>query len=257
MTDTIIERRKPSFGERLSGAMHQGVQALGQYQNQQHNMQKLQGENQAAQRLGIDLSGIQDPVMRQKALQYALESQGNQSNKQMDFQNEMQLLNKRNEHERQLQSELLKGNDLKKQKEDNLKKQEKIAPFQAGLQTIEQMRNLRSKGMIGWGSGLTGIISPETRKDRAEYKTLGNSLISLASTIPIRNKQEFETLTGQLNDPSITLDEMDGVLDALERIITQNMQESGLNLDTEQEISIPKRSNKSNDKKPPLNTFYK
>lgn len=158
------------------------------------------------------------------------------------FNNQKSLQNDKFSQEKELQG--LKSQE--KTFENNQKLQEKIAPFQAGLQTIEQMRNLRQKGNIGFGSKVSGIWDPETRKNRAEYETLGNSLISLASTIPIRNKAEFETLTGKLNDPSLTLSEIDGVLDAMERIITQNMQSQ------QSDSSLPSMNK---NQRPPLSQF--
>ena len=81
------------------------------------------------------------------------------------------------------------------------------------------MRNLRKKGNLGRASGLAGFFGGETSRDRGSYQTLGNSLISYASNIPIRNRQEFEKLAGHIGDPNITDEESMGILDALERII--------------------------------------
>lgn len=162
---------------------------------------------------------------RNQQQQNQLQSQEAQRKEQSELARQMQLQQQKYEYERQLKGMDLAGKRQEQQQKMDLEANEKLAPFQAGLETLQQMRELRNKGNIGFGSSFTGVFNPETRKDRAAYQTLGNSLISLASTIPIRNKSEFETLTGLLNDPSITLDEMDGVLDSLERIITQNMQQ--------------------------------
>ncbi len=67
------------------------------------------------------------------------------------------------------------------------------------------------------------MFGGETAKHRGEYQTLGNSLISYASNIPIRNRQEFEKLAGHIGDPNITDAEAEGILDGLERIINNSL----------------------------------
>ena len=188
--------------------------------------------------------------------------QETQRKEQSELARQMQLQQQKYGFEKELAAQNLQGKNQEQQQKLNLEANEKIAPFQAGLQTIGQMRQLRNKGNIGFGSSFTGVFSPETRKDRAAYETLGNSLISLSSTIPIRNKSEFETLTGKLNDPSITLDEMDGVLDSLERIITQNMQQ--YQGGQSQDMQEPQSRNQSRQvpshlakPKPPLSSFHR
>ncbi len=75
MVQIIKENRKPSFSEKmnagLSGVANFGAQ-IGQQRNQQAAMQQ---ENEAAKRLGIDLSGISNPEMRQKAFESAMKAQ--------------------------------------------------------------------------------------------------------------------------------------------------------------------------------------
>lgn len=123
--------------------------------------------------------------------------------------------------------------------------QEKTAPYKAGLDTVKRMREIGKSGHLGpkigqWG-GL-GFVSSDVRKDRSEYEQLGKSLISLASTIPIRNQMEFETLSNNLHDPTLTDAARDGILDAMERIIKQSLGEydGGLSSGMEQEPSETK-----------------
>ena len=110
------------------------------------------------------------------------------------------------------------GND-----KSTLERKEKLENFQGAIDSVTKMRDLRKKNNLGFGSSVTGLINPEVRKDRGEYETLGNSLISYASNIPIRNKLEFEKLAGRISDPSITDSEAEGILDALESIITNSI----------------------------------
>ncbi len=113
---------------------------------------------------------------------------------------------------------------VKQQQQQNIKRQEKIAPLQGAMQTIEDMRGLKNKGNLGRGSQILGMFDPDVRKDRAEYSQLGKSLISFASSIPIRNKAEFEVLAHDLYDPSKSDDEIEGILNGMEKIIHRSME---------------------------------
>lgn len=244
-------------GARRSQAIGQALQMGGdlyrQHQQQQQAEQQFNQENAfAKQNLGVDLSGIRDPKMRNEILtrhlqgkqlerEYGLRRQ-NESQAEMDrFNREMELLRQKQGFESQNVIDKLSG-----------KNADKIAPFEAGLQTVQQMRNLRKKGNLGRGSSIMGYFGGETARDRGEYQTLGNSLISLASTIPIRNKAEFETLTGKLNDPDITDSEAEGVLTAIERIINQNMKQYM----TEGQSSVELQQDKQKQKRP-LTSFLR
>jgi len=108
------------------------------------------------------------------------------------------------------------------------KQQQTQAPLQNALKTIARQRELLKSGsvgqMLGFGSRKTGsTFSKEGRKDRAEYERLGKSLIQFASSIPIRNKAEFETLAKGLYDTDVPIPELEGSLDAIERIVKQNL----------------------------------
>lgn len=125
----------------------------------------------------------------------------------------------------------IQDSDIKKEivknlLQSNVKKTQAAAPLQAGLATIHRMRELGSRGRLG-KTITRGLLGGEEAKERGEYEQLGKSLISLATTIPIRNRIEFETLAGKLYDPSIRDKEREGILDAMERIISQNLQQFG------------------------------
>ena len=125
--------------------------------------------------------------------------------------------------QQQNQAAQLEGKNVQAKEKQQQELREKIAPFEAGLQTIKQMRQIGKAGNLGRGSSVLGFFGGQTAKDRAQYEQLGKSLISLASTIPIRNKSEFETLAHNLYDPSLPDDARDGILDAMENIIERNM----------------------------------
>jgi hypothetical protein len=191
---------------------------------QQKEQQKLQqqqemAELEAGKRLGIDLSGL-PPESRKKAIEFAFQDQFGKGKGEREFGQQMQLEQEKSRLRREEKAAELAG----KHSKDIENYQKNVAPLEAGLETISQMEKLRKKGNLGFGSSYKGMFSPETRRDRGEYEQLGKSLISLASNIPIRNQMEFATLAEKLYDPSVTDDEAAGILNAMKRIISGNLQ---------------------------------
>lgn len=72
-------RQKPSFLQSIVGGLSQGAsQAIPEYFQKQAQMKQMQQENEAAKQMGIDLSGISDPKMRQAIVAESLKMQGKQ-----------------------------------------------------------------------------------------------------------------------------------------------------------------------------------
>jgi hypothetical protein len=143
------------------------------------------------------------------------------------------------EYNRKKEIEELKGQRKSQESEDkkNQELNEKIMPFENGLQTIGEMRNIIKGGNLGLGSEYLSILSPEARTDRAKYEQLGKSLIALSSTIPIRNQREFEVLAHNLYNPSNSDATNEGIMDAMESIIKRTVQQymtPGQNQDRQQ-----------------------
>jgi hypothetical protein len=109
------------------------------------------------------------------------------------------------------------------------KKEEKVNNIKSGIQTLKEMKDIGAKGNLGIGTGVRKVFSGEAAKDAAQYEQLGKSLIQLSTNIPIRNRQEFETLAHNLYDPSLRDSAREGILNALESILTRSLQaeESG------------------------------
>jgi hypothetical protein len=149
-------------------------------------------------------------------------------NDQYELQNQTQL------NAMKLQGFKKEQENKIKQQENIAKKQEKILPLQGAMQTIEDMRSIKNKGNLGRGSSVLGMFNEDVRKDRSEYSQLGKSLISFASTIPIRNKAEFEVLAHDLYDPSKSEGEIDGILNAMEKIIHRSMESEALGKEEEE-----------------------
>ena len=206
----IIEEQ-PTFSQRLGrglgGALHEAGTAIPEY------FQKSQEEKER-----------QEDIRKRKS---AMKKYG-----------EMLGIEEFEEFDPSIQKEIV-GKQLQGKGKET---EDKLAPFEGALETIQDMRNLTKKGTVGLMSGFQ-TWNPEVRKDREKYRTLGNSLISYASSIPIRNRQEFEELTGNLNNPDISIAGLQGTLDAMEAIIKRNMKQFG------------ETSNKK--ERPPLESFVR
>ena len=144
-------------------------------------------------------------------------------------------------------------------KKTTKKYKEDIAPFKGALETLEQMQKLGAKGRLGIGTKARGIFSPQTRQDAAEYERLGKSLISFASNIPIRNRQEFETLAHDLYDPNISDDSRAGILAAMRRIIESSMK--GFEAPEGEGTNVPQGTTQPHanapKERPPLTSFMR
>jgi len=141
-------------------------------------------------------------------------------------------------------------------KQATKKYQENIAPLEGALETLDRMEKIGKKGNLGVGTSVRGVLSPNARREASEYERLGKSLISFASNIPIRNRQEFEVLAHDLYDPSISDASREGILTAMKRIIQSSMQQYE---QPEEEEGVSARQSRQPAKKerPPLTSFLK
>lgn len=203
-----ILERQPGFAEKLGMGLSKAVPDL--VGGIQDIRDKKQEDESIKNKFGIDLSGIKDAKTREQLI---------------------------NNHYKALSQQ-------QKQAE---KFQEKVSPLASAYNRIQRQRELLATGHLGpkISQGLFGLgmVDPDVRKSRAEYEQLGKSLISLASTIPIRNQIEFETLANNLYDPTMTEAQIEGTLDAMERIIGDSLKEYGV--ETEGESSSVSKSKKS------------
>lgn len=102
------------------------------------------------------------------------------------------------------------------------KEKEAAESIQGAKSILNRMKELGKTGHLGpkiSQYGGLGFASGNVRRDRAEYERLGKALIPFATSIPIRNRIEFETLAGDLSDPTLTDATREGILKAMERII--------------------------------------
>lgn len=213
--------RGPSLGQQLSAGIGKGLEiGSGMYEKhkaeKQQQEQKMKSSAMLKQLTGMDIGDL-PPDMQKVFLQEHMKGQASEKG----FGQDLEKIRLKSQLENEAKGAELAG---KTEKENA----EKTAPFQAGLDALSQMRRLRQKGNLGFGSGVKGIFSPETRRERGEYEQLGKSLISLASNIPIRNQLEFQTMAEKLYDPSVTDAEAEGILNAMERIISNSMGGDGI-----------------------------
>lgn len=189
---SMKQRFASQFAQSLGGNIGQGLSEGFSDKIQQRKLSKAQSqEDEALERMGLNLRGVTDPKTRQLLI-----------------------------------SEMLKSGAS--QQKSQLQNQQKLAPYQAALGTINRMRQIGEGGNLGIGSKLAGgIFGGERARDVGEYEQLGKSLISMASSIPIRNQKEFETLAHDLYDPTIRDEKRAGILDAMEKIISDSIEAQG------------------------------
>jgi len=114
-----------------------------------------------------------------------------------------------------------------KAKEARIKAEE---PFENALDILNRQERLLKTGHIGskiafrgTGRKLGSTWSKTGIKARAEYQRLGRSLIGMASTIPVRNRLEFETLAEKLDDPTLPIEELEGTVKAMKRFVSNRL----------------------------------
>jgi hypothetical protein len=187
--------QRKSFGDRLNEGIGRGLDTAQRFQQESMQQQANARNRQAIQELtGMDL---EDPEMQKEA-----------------FKNYMQ---------QQLQEQKFGYESEKAGQKLREEKKEKLAPLEGALSSVQEMKNLRKQGNLGIGATYSPFA--ETRKHAGEYSTLGKSLIQYVSTIPVRNQKEFETLAHDLIDPNITDAYAEGVLNKMEKLITDAMGE--------------------------------
>lgn len=255
MLQVLQENRKPTIAERFAAALQTGVQGVGQYAQARQAEQLKQAQAQKISQItGMDLSGLSPEMQQEVFKQHILgQREERKMGKEFEFQKALQEQKYGFEESiraKEAQAKAIIENSKASEKTKNEAKklyQDKIAPLEAAKGRIAEMKALRKKGNLGRMSALFGLAGGETAKDRGAYKTLGNSLISYAATIPIRNKAEFETLTGKINDPNITDAEAQGVLEQMERIVQDAIDSYDYQemLDADESVKKPKTKKRS------------
>lgn len=240
----IQENRRPSSFDKFSQLVGQGVELGTQnlMSRERKNAQELQNrqENSRLRELGFDVEGL-NPELKKEVVSRMLQGrqQENLQQQKYGFENELEGIRQEgisNKENQKYKSELNK----------------KANPLKTGLKTLQEMKRIVGNGRLGVLSSVGGFFSDKTRQDRAKYSQLGKSLISLASTIPIRNKTEFETLANDLHDPNNTDAYNNGILQAMQEILTRGLQELESGESESNQESLQQTQNKR-----PLSSFRK
>jgi hypothetical protein len=89
---------------------------------------------------------------------------------------------------------LTEGKEDRKFLNETMKAADAATQVEESLKSMEQ---IRKKGNIGLGSAVKGIISPETRRDKAEYDTQASNIVNLYKTMFPRGvtQVEFKRIT--------------------------------------------------------------
>jgi hypothetical protein len=194
---------------RFSQGVGQGAERL------KGHLDERSTRNALAEQFGEQFKNVRDPRIQQLMLQNEYEKKRTENQNQFNrekFAHEEKITNLRDQAKAQQETNKLKNADS-----------EKLNNLESGLETIARMKEIGQGNRLGIGSKLRSFVSPKTQKDRAEYEQLGKSLISLASNIPIRNQREFETLAGDLYNPDLSDSAREGILEAMEQIISQSL----------------------------------
>lgn len=236
MALTILKarEREPTFASKFVDALAGGASDIGEslIKKNAENLKKgerekeLEIENKVLEEQGYKVKGIKSPEIRKQII-------ANTSAEQRE--------------ERKIKEK--KETDLAKIEKEA---REKIAPYKGALETINEMRGIGKGKNLGFFSHARGLISKQTRKDRAKYTQLGKSLIQFASTIPIRNKSEFETLAHDLYNPDLTDASREGILDAMQKIV-----ENSLKSLSPQGQDATGQQNIQQQERPPLQSFMR
>jgi hypothetical protein len=203
----VTEREKfgSQIGAGLGNIFSQGAET---YMAMKQNAEKRLQEKQLAEQLQMD------KISNRNAEQ---EFEENKLGKQLASSEKIAEANRRSKED----IAKLKGEKSKEPSEKDKEREIEIGKLHGALDTIKDMKNIRKEGNLGLFSRLDP--TNKTRKQRGEYSRLGKSLISYSTSIPIRNRAEFEEFAHDLSDPNITDAKAEGILDGIEKIINRSL----------------------------------
>jgi hypothetical protein len=224
------------IGERFAAGMDRGRELRGKREDEK-NQREYDLEK---------LSKQQEYDRSQKLQAEKLKKQ----EKELERAHELEKMRQKHEFDKELKSLELQGKGSK----EEAKSAEELGNFENALQTVNQMRKIRKKENLGFGTNLWSKFGGETAKDKGQYEQLGKSLISLASNIPIRNQKEFEAMAHGLMDANISDAEAEGILDAMEKLIQDSirLKGGGMNEGMGQNSSPTQQK-----ERPPLTSFHR
>jgi hypothetical protein len=180
----IEENRKPSFSEKLNMGLKAGARELNKFSENHQKNRQAQQENEALKLMGIDISGIHDPKMREKAVDFA-HQMGLQKDK---YQRENELLKG-------------KGPSTEDKKFNKVIEDEKRVK-QTAQNSFNSLSRILNKNNIGYGSEVWGQLSGgETLRDTGEFQSATGGLEAMLVDMVNRgtlSNSRFEYITKNL-----------------------------------------------------------
>lgn len=220
-------------------------QELAEGKNEESYLNRLMGGNQPSQEQAIPSA---DEVEQKPKFDF--QDPSNWTNKQLD---QFRTLEGKSAKARSLAKRAQNEFERRQETKKTIKKyEEAVAPLESALETLDRMENLGSGGNLGIGLSARKFLSKNARRESSEYAQLGKSLIQLSTNIPIRNRQEFETLAHDLYDPSLSDDSRAGIIEAMRRII-----QNSIRAHVRPENENTQQSRTSQNERPPLDIFLK
>ena len=243
------------------------------------------------QAVGNNISGAIRGSRETSAIDEIL-TQANSSGNEEDVQNAMSMILQRVSPERQqaaMQILQQKQQQLARQRQSQAYEEQGLNPnlpeglnreiikqkgvggdkqrsLQTSLNLLNRAKEIAKTGHLGpkigiggtgrnWGSTI-GATKEEGRRLRSEYQQIGRALVQAAAPLKITNRAEFQHYAAGLEDPTRTLEEIQGSLDALERIIRSS---SGEMPESQYVDQKAQESMQSPDQaaKPALTSFYR
>jgi len=211
--------RVPSFGEKLAPTLASAIGDIAKgYQQKRTNEQDTRIIE------GLTSNPNASPMEQIKA--FGSLSKDKQAALSPLFSQMLKTQQKQQESQTKVEENIAK--EQRHREDETLKKE---APIKGALQIVEEQKELLKTGNLGRFLGLGqrkfgSTLSKEGIKDRAKYGRLGKSLIQHSSNINIRNRAEFETLAEGLTDPTLHQSEIEGNLEAIEKILQNQLRPS-------------------------------
>jgi hypothetical protein len=252
--------RKQSFGEKISGVVGAGAQALGQYAEQKNQAYQHQQENQALLKKGIDLSGIKDPKMRQAYIDMALQAENKKAEQERQFGHDINKQNQQQQFDinKQTSQQYFEGQEAnakrlaegEKPTKEDIKTQDEARIKDTAQKSFNGLVDILKKGNVGSGGGYgTSFFSKfpgETSKDVGKFQSLSGGIESMLVDMVSRgalSQSRFEYITKTLiPTPTDNADTIQGKLEGLAEIL--GLDASALN---------QKKNNKSSQAGKPAN----
>lgn len=202
-------KKSPSVGARLNQGINQGIDFAAQISREREQKNKTELENKAIERLiGQDISGIQDPKIREKYVELALQKE----NKAAEFQGQYDLEAKK------LAAGIKSPKELANEKASQQVKE-------TGQKAFNGLAGLLKKGNLGFGANAIASLplGKETQHDIGEFTSLTGGLeamlVDMVSRGTLSNSRFSYIKDNLLPQPNDRHETIKGKLEGLAQIL--------------------------------------